>query len=88
MARNIVIVLAIALLFAAACRQSGGKKSIAVITPSHDNPFFKAEADAAAERARALGYDVTVNTHNDDAHKQDQLVDVATRQRRGSHHPR
>ncbi|WP_407674100.1 D-ribose ABC transporter substrate-binding protein [Paludibaculum fermentans] len=59
------------------CRQGGGKRSIAIITPSHDNPFFKAEADAAANRARALGYDASVNTHNDDAHKQDELVDVA-----------
>lgn len=54
-----------------------GPKAIAIITPSHDNPFFKAEADAAAARARELGYDVIVNSHDDDALKQDQLVDVA-----------
>ncbi len=53
------------------------KKLIAIITPAHDNPFFKAEADTAAARARELGYDATVTTHDDDAHKQDQLVDVA-----------
>jgi erythritol transport system substrate-binding protein len=52
-------------------------KRIAVITPSHDNPFFKAEADAAAARARELGYEVSVSVHDDDANKQDQLVDVA-----------
>ena len=28
-----------------------GPKRIAIITPSHDNPFFKAEAEAAAEQA-------------------------------------
>ena len=28
-------------------------------------------------RARELGYEVSVNSHDDDAHKQDQLVDVA-----------
>lgn len=55
----------------------GRTKQIAVITPSHDNPFFKAEADAAAARARELGYDVLVNVHDDDANKQDQLIDVA-----------
>ena len=57
----------------------GAPKSrlIAIITPSHDNPFFKAEADTAAARARELGYQVTVNSHDDDAHKQDSLVDVA-----------
>lgn len=52
-------------------------RQIAVITPSHDNPFFKAEADGAAARARDLGYEVMVNVHDDDANKQDQLIDVA-----------
>ena len=56
---------------------SSGPKRIAVITPSHDNPFFKAEAEAAAARARELGYDPLVNSHDDDANKQDQLMDVA-----------
>jgi erythritol transport system substrate-binding protein len=51
--------------------------TIAIITPSHDNPFFASEADAAAARARALGYDVTSQSHDDDAHKQDELVDAA-----------
>jgi len=54
-----------------------GPKTIAVITPSHDNPFFKAEAEAAAARARELGYEPTMSSHDDDAHKQDQLIDVA-----------
>jgi erythritol transport system substrate-binding protein len=53
------------------------RKTIAIITPSNDNPFFKAEAETAAARARELGYEVTVNSHDDDAHKQDQLIDVA-----------
>jgi erythritol transport system substrate-binding protein len=70
-------------LFSSACssgsegEREAGPKRIAVITPSHDNPFFKAEADAAADRARALGYEVLVNVHDDDANKQDQLIDVA-----------
>jgi erythritol transport system substrate-binding protein len=54
-----------------------GLKLIAIITPSHDNPFFKAEAETAAARARELGYAVSTNSHDDDAHKQDQLIDVA-----------
>ncbi|MGW4792162.1 hypothetical protein ACWEPC_07080, partial [Nonomuraea sp. NPDC004297] len=29
---------------------------IAIITPSHDNPFFKAEADSARTEAESLGY--------------------------------
>src|SRR5258708_16547406 len=50
---------------------------IAIITPSHDNPFFKAEADTANARARALGYDTIVLVHDDDANKQSNLVDTA-----------
>ena len=77
-----VVMLSLAAL-AAACTSGGnagtatGPKRIAIITPSHDNPFFKAEADAAAARARELGYEVLVNSHDDDANKQDQLIDVA-----------
>jgi erythritol transport system substrate-binding protein len=62
---------------AAGCGAPSGPKRIAIITPSHDNPFFKAEAEAAAEHARTLGYEVLVNSHDDDANKQDQLYDVA-----------
>jgi erythritol transport system substrate-binding protein len=51
--------------------------TMAIITPSHDNPFFKAEADAASARARELGYEVLISSHDDDAFKQDQQIDVA-----------
>jgi len=54
-----------------------GNPMVAVITPSHDNPFFKAEADAAAARLRELGYSPLVNTHDDDPYRQSQLIDVA-----------
>ena len=73
--RSLVIMTAAVVL--AGCGGTPGKKLIAVITPSHDNPFFKAEADTAVAQARSLGYDVSANSHDDDAHKQDQLVDVA-----------
>jgi erythritol transport system substrate-binding protein len=53
------------------------KKLIAIITPSLDNPFFKAEAEAASAHARELGYSVSVASHGDDAHTQDQLIDSA-----------
>lgn len=56
---------------------SSGAKTIAIIVPSNDNPFFKAEADVASARARELGYEVSVNSHDDDAHKQDQLIDLS-----------
>jgi erythritol transport system substrate-binding protein len=53
------------------------KKLIAIIVPSPENPFFKAQADAAEAKAKALGYDTLVLVHNDDPVKQDQLFDTA-----------
>ena len=53
------------------------KKLIAIIVPSPENPFFKAEADAADAKAKALGYETLVLVHNDDPVKQDQLFDTA-----------
>jgi len=37
----------------------------------------QAEADAAASRATELGYRVRVDAHNDDAYRQDNLIDAA-----------
>jgi erythritol transport system substrate-binding protein len=51
--------------------------TIAIITPSHDNPFFKAEADGAAAKAKELGYETMILVHDDDANKQAQLFDTA-----------
>ncbi len=60
------------------CGQApSARRLIAVITPAHDNPFFKAEAEAADAAARGLGYETLVLTHDDDASRQDQLVDSA-----------
>src|SRR3954449_7374839 len=50
---------------------------IAVITPAVDNPFFKAEADAAVAKAKALGYQTSAASHDDDPNKQSQLIDTA-----------
>ncbi|CAN7591190.1 D-ribose ABC transporter substrate-binding protein [Pararhizobium sp. LjRoot235] len=50
---------------------------IAIITPSHDNPFFKAEAVGAEAKAKELGYETLVLVHDDDANKQSQLIDTA-----------
>ncbi len=52
-------------------------KLIAVITPSHDNPFFGAMADIAVAKAKALGYATLSLVHDDDANKQDELFDTA-----------
>lgn len=58
-------------------RTDTSKQLIVVIVPSQDNPFFKAEADAAAARVVSLGYRVRVDTHDDDAYRQDNLIDAA-----------
>ena len=50
---------------------------IAIITPSHDNPFFKAEAVGAEAKAKELGYETLVLVHDDDANKQSELIDTA-----------
>ncbi|PSL00352.1 erythritol transport system substrate-binding protein [Haloactinopolyspora alba] len=50
---------------------------ISVITPSHANPFFKAEADAAVAKAEELGYEAQANSHDDDPNRQSQLIDSA-----------
>jgi erythritol transport system substrate-binding protein len=58
---------------------SGASKGglIAVITPAVDNPFFKAEADAAVAEAKKLGYKTSAASHDDDPNKQSQLIDTA-----------
>ena len=61
---------------------SSAKKSnyIAIITPSPDNPFFKAEGDAAKAKAEELGYESSVASHDDDPNKQSELIDAAISQ--------
>jgi erythritol transport system substrate-binding protein len=78
---GVAIVLAV-LVGMAGCRSAPpAKRLIAIITPAHDNPFFKAEAEAADAAARALGYETLVLSHDDDASRQDQLVDSALAKR-------
>jgi len=90
---RLVAALSFAVLALAACgsdnssSSSSGSKStaapskggglIAVITPAVDNPFFKAEADAAVAKAKALGYQTSAASHDDDPNKQSQLIDTA-----------
>ncbi|MDM8004704.1 MAG: substrate-binding domain-containing protein, partial [Phycisphaerae bacterium] len=57
-----------------------GEGLIVIITPSHDNPFFKAEADSAEAAAKALGYETLVLIHDDDPALQDQHFDLAIAQ--------
>ncbi len=80
--KSVVRSLTVLTLFVAAgamVQSSPGqqKKLIAIIVPSPENPFFKAESDAAEAKAKALGYETLVLVHNDDPVKQDQLFDTA-----------
>lgn len=76
----IAMLLVTGIVFAAGASESAAasqSKLMVIITPSHDNPFFKTEADAAAAKAQALGYQTKVYVHDDDANKQSQYFDLA-----------
>ncbi len=64
-------------LFLSGCRPPDKRPLIFIIVPSQDNPFFKTEADAAAAEALRLGYRTRVDAHEDDAYRQDNLIDAA-----------
>lgn len=58
-------------------KPSTAAKLIVIITPSHSNPFFKAEAVGAEAKAKELGYEVLTLIHDDDANKQNEMFDTA-----------
>lgn len=55
-----------------------------IITPSPDNVFFKAEQDAADAKAKELGYETLVISHDDDPTKQSQAIDTAISRKAGA----
>jgi erythritol transport system substrate-binding protein len=70
-------VFALAALTSVNALAAGNGKLIVIITPPHNNPFFATEADGAEAKAKELGYDTLVLSHDDDASKQNQLIDTA-----------
>jgi erythritol transport system substrate-binding protein len=72
-----VLKLCCSLVLLGGCHARDSRPLVVVLVPSQDNPFFKAEADAAAARAVQLGYRVRVDAHDDDAYRQDNLIDSA-----------
>jgi erythritol transport system substrate-binding protein len=56
---------------------TSGKKLIAVITASLDNPFFVTMMNTAKTEAEKLGYDTMTASHNDSADTQNGLFDTA-----------
>lgn len=75
--RRMTITAFAAVLAASSAVPAYAADLIAIITPSHDNPFFKAEAVGAEAKAKELGYETLVLVHDDDANKQSQLIDTA-----------
>jgi erythritol transport system substrate-binding protein len=75
--RRLLLTVAAATVAGLAPVFAASADTIAIITPSHDNPFFKAEADGAAAKAAELGYETMVLVHDDDANKQSELFDSA-----------
>ena len=83
---SLLVAFAMILVLLAACQpaddgpsaESGGL--IAIITPPHDNPFFKTVADVAEARAKELGYETLTLVHNDDPVLQSQHFDTAIAQ--------
>ncbi len=57
--------------------QALAKDVLAIITPSHANPFFAAGAQGAEAKAKELSYDVVAYSHNDDANRQRELIESA-----------
>lgn len=79
MKKTIIILLLSCLVFGLLSGTVGAqdKGLIVVITPSHDNPFFKTEADAAVEKAEELGYETLSVVHGGSVSKQSELFDTA-----------
>lgn len=75
--KQLMLATATTALLAASPGIASASDLMAIITPSHDNPFFKSEAEGAKARAEALGYETIVLVHDDDANKQNELVDTA-----------
>ena len=75
----VLMVLAVSLAFGAGARDRAAEPSnlIVIITPGHENPFFRTAAEMAEARARALGYNTRVYVHNDDPALQSQQFDLA-----------
>jgi erythritol transport system substrate-binding protein len=74
---RVALAACVAVLMMSGCRHVDRRKLVFIIVPSQDNPFFKAEADAASTEAQRLGYATRVDAHDDDAYRQDNLIDAA-----------
>ena len=82
MKRAVLVLLALGLIFAPVFAKgqgdaAGGGKLVYIISPSQENPYFKAEIQGAEAKLKELGYAFLTVSHDDDPVKQDQLYDAA-----------
>ena len=63
--------------FAAGQTAEADSNLMVIIMPDFNNPFFKAEADAAQARAEELGYETLVLDHGNDVTKEAEYYDMA-----------
>jgi erythritol transport system substrate-binding protein len=71
----VAVLLSVAML--TACREQGEGNLVVIITPGHENPFFRTAAEVADAKARTLGFETRVHVHDDDPVLQSHLFDLA-----------
>ncbi|WP_052365473.1 substrate-binding domain-containing protein [Halotalea alkalilenta] len=61
----------------AVAQDTADKGTIAILVNSLDNPYYAAEAHAADAKARELGYQTLIQSHNEDVNRQRELISLA-----------
>lgn len=56
--------------------QAAEKGTIAILVNSLDNPYYSAEAKGAETKAKSLGYETLVLSHNEDVKRQGELISL------------
>ncbi|HUW42398.1 MAG TPA: D-ribose ABC transporter substrate-binding protein [Rectinemataceae bacterium] len=77
MSLSLLAAVSVLFMFSGNPLAAQGKKLIAIITASLDNPFFVTMAQSAKSEAEKLGYDTWVVSHNDNVDTQNTLFDNA-----------
>lgn len=76
MKKMLLAVFAIVMLAATPAFAEPSKGTIAILVNALDNPYYAAEAKGAEIRAKELGYDTIILSHNEDVNKQNELVNL------------
>ena len=76
MIKKLICSLGFAALTAASPALAQDKGTIAILVNALDNPYYAAEAKGAEVRAKELGYDTIILSHNEDVNKQNELINL------------